>query len=264
MNCDDAFDALTDPTGADAAELAEHLAKCPRCRELKQVLEPALSLLSGNRPAEPAMAPLRSPDGPVSDAAVPQKAFLSVEAIGVAEAAAARLAALSAPGARSAAQIAPGARSAALSAAGDSRSSVRLPRQRFSRSVLQALVCAAVGGLAVFCVGLWTGKSDGARQPSLAPDAVPAGVCTRDAVPPNATKTPGKNARAVILSCVACHLQDKQPRRERLSTSLFPSPQRVSDTALFVWLQADVVSAQEAIRPPAPGTADRALGSEYA
>jgi hypothetical protein len=217
MNCDDAFDALTDPVCADTAELAEHLLKCPRCRELKQVLEPALSLLCGDLPAEPAMAAALPHEGRGNDDDVAsQKSFLSVEAIGVAEAAAARLASLSAPS--------------------GSRPVVRLPRHRISGRATQGLLCAALGGLAVFCIGLWNGKSDVAPQRSLAPGVIPAGVCTRNAVPQKPTQT-RENARAVILSCVACHLQDHQPRIEPIPTSLFQSPRRAADRVLLAWGQ---------------------------
>jgi hypothetical protein len=220
MNCDEAFDALTDPASADTAELAEHLLICPRCRELKQVLEPALSLLCGDLPAEPGMPAALPNKGRGDDRAVAsQKSFLSVEAIGVAEAAAARLASQSAPR--------------------GSRPVVRLPGHQISGRALQGLLCAALGGLAVFCIGLWVGKSDVARQPSLVPGVIPAGVCTRNAVPQKATR-PRENARAVILSCVACHLQDHQPRIEPLPTSLFQSPRRAAGRVLLACDQTEV------------------------
>jgi hypothetical protein len=219
MNCDDAFDALTDPAWADTAELAEHLLNCPRCRELKQVLEPALSLLCGDLPAEPAMPGALPNEGRGTDAVASQKSFLSVEAIGMAEAAAARLASQSAPS--------------------GSRPVVRSPGHRIGGRALQGVLCAALGGLAAFCIGLLDGKSDVAPQPSLVPGMVPAGVCTRNAVPQKATQ-PRENARAVILSCVACHLRDHQPRIEPLPTSLFQSPRRAADRVLLVWDQTEV------------------------
>jgi hypothetical protein len=218
MNCDDAFDALTDPAWADTTELAEHLLNCPRCRELKQVLEPALSLLCGDLPAEPAMPGALPNEGRGTDAVASQKSFLSVEAIGVAEAAAARLASQSAPR--------------------GSRPVVRSPGHQISGRALQGLICAALGGLAVFCIGLWVGKSEVAPQPQLAPGVIPAGVCTRNAVPQNA-KQPRDNARAVILSCVACHLRDHQPRIE-LPTSLFQSPRRAAGRVLLACDQTEV------------------------
>ena len=44
MNCDEAFDALTDPTQAQSPELESHLAACARCRQMQQILEPAIGL----------------------------------------------------------------------------------------------------------------------------------------------------------------------------------------------------------------------------
>jgi hypothetical protein len=46
MNCDLAFDCLTDSARRDCAELAKHLARCPRCRDMAEALEPAIDLLS--------------------------------------------------------------------------------------------------------------------------------------------------------------------------------------------------------------------------
>ena len=46
MNCDLAFDCLTDPARRDSGELNDHLAQCPRCRDMAEALEPAIDLLS--------------------------------------------------------------------------------------------------------------------------------------------------------------------------------------------------------------------------
>lgn len=50
MNCDHAFDLMTDPVLDDCAELHEHLNECPRCRQMYETLSPALGLFgsSGN------------------------------------------------------------------------------------------------------------------------------------------------------------------------------------------------------------------------
>lgn len=58
MNCDHAFDCLTDATRRESAELVAHLAQCPRCRDMAEALEPALDLLSETATAltEPADA----------------------------------------------------------------------------------------------------------------------------------------------------------------------------------------------------------------
>lgn len=44
MNCDQAFDALTDTKLRDSDALIEHLDTCPRCRDMSELLDPALDL----------------------------------------------------------------------------------------------------------------------------------------------------------------------------------------------------------------------------
>jgi hypothetical protein len=46
MNCNEAFDRLTMPSGRSDARLSAHLAGCPRCRAMAETLEPALELFS--------------------------------------------------------------------------------------------------------------------------------------------------------------------------------------------------------------------------
>lgn len=44
MNCDHAFDLMTDPSQDDCAELHTHLDECPRCQQMYETLSPALGL----------------------------------------------------------------------------------------------------------------------------------------------------------------------------------------------------------------------------
>lgn len=44
MNCDQAFDALTDNNLRDCEALVQHLDQCPRCRDMADMLDPALDL----------------------------------------------------------------------------------------------------------------------------------------------------------------------------------------------------------------------------
>jgi hypothetical protein len=44
MTCDDAFDQLTTPAGANDPRLAAHLAHCTRCRAMAETLAPAIEL----------------------------------------------------------------------------------------------------------------------------------------------------------------------------------------------------------------------------
>ncbi len=46
MNCDQAFERLTDVAALPDACLDEHLAQCPRCRAMQQTLSPALDWLT--------------------------------------------------------------------------------------------------------------------------------------------------------------------------------------------------------------------------
>ena len=50
MNCDEAFDALTDLNELSGFALEVHLANCPRCRQMKNLLGPAIELLSSQSP----------------------------------------------------------------------------------------------------------------------------------------------------------------------------------------------------------------------
>lgn len=44
MNCDQAFDCLTDSGRRHSPQLEEHLSRCTRCRQMQETLEPALDL----------------------------------------------------------------------------------------------------------------------------------------------------------------------------------------------------------------------------
>lgn len=81
MNCDEAFDQLTDPKHRDSADLRWHLERCPRCRQMQDVLAPALDLFDA--PGEMFM---ESPSLPPSGSG-----FLSAESILLAERTAAEL-----------------------------------------------------------------------------------------------------------------------------------------------------------------------------
>ncbi len=43
MNCDQAFDEMTRADGRQSPELMQHFERCPRCREMAQVLAPVLT-----------------------------------------------------------------------------------------------------------------------------------------------------------------------------------------------------------------------------
>ncbi len=214
MNCDQVFEALTDPKQLDAArrgpsfetaELDEHLARCRRCRELKQVLEPALSLLCGDLPAE--VVPSPRPKSPTDD---PHSPFLSVESVGLADALAAQLL-------TSSAQRPP------VSGAQPARGSQRLispPTRRLIGGFVRSTALVVFGGLAVYCVGARERNVEPTSAPTVvpavAPAVVPGQTCTRSEL--KRGQGLHRDARSVILTCVACHLQERQPHRPLSAT----------------------------------------------
>lgn len=75
MNCNEAFDRLTSPSGGNDAALERHLADCPRCRDMQETLSPAIAWLNGSDQLF---------DG-VGDHAGALPLFLSEEAVRIAE-----------------------------------------------------------------------------------------------------------------------------------------------------------------------------------
>jgi hypothetical protein len=51
MNCDDAFEAMTDLSGDRNAALESHLSRCRRCRQMQDTLSPALTGLRDLHPS---------------------------------------------------------------------------------------------------------------------------------------------------------------------------------------------------------------------
>lgn len=171
MNCDQAFDVLTSPHRSHSASLQAHLAGCPRCRQMQATLEPALHLFD-NVLADPwDLPPGEFANAENSPAAHSSPAFLSPETVRVAE--------------RAAAQLVP----------------IRVPQTNPHRIQVWGKRFAAVGLVgSVFLLGLFfpTSRSE-----------PPVQNCTRELA---ATKITGsaETVRAVVLSCVACHIDRQQ------------------------------------------------------
>lgn len=90
MNCDTAFDLLTDANGSRSSALAQHFETCPRCRQMQETLSPALEFLTHNEPSQEYAAGSR--DGATSQAGSRQP-FVTVDSLRMAQQAAGRLAA---------------------------------------------------------------------------------------------------------------------------------------------------------------------------
>ncbi len=186
MNCDEAFDALTNADQMNNLALKWHLEFCPRCREMQNVLAPALGLLaeeiqerrsqSSNRLAEflgESDSASARPSSGRGTAAVP---FLTPEAVQVAEETAQKL---------------------------------HSPRRTFRSGWVRFAAAAAVCLLAAFGVSSALAPADSS---SPAPQTEPLRLADRclwtereaHPAPPSAEPS---SSRWVVLSCVSCHLE---------------------------------------------------------
>jgi hypothetical protein len=233
MNCDDAFDFLTDPSRRDSAALLAHLERCPRCRQMRDVLEPALDLFGGPAPASSALneaiTAAYDSDGDTNRASV-----LSPETLQIAEQAAAQL---------------------------SSTRAQRAPAKGWP-------VVAVCRYAAVFLVGTLLSLALTADRSDRAPDSAsppPASQCTWK----NQTQENWRQelrARQVVQSCVACHLQE-QPVAPESDFDRFLAPEvilpevkvtRPVETAILEEigeLEWRICNEMSAAGPGAPGPA---------
>ncbi|GAB4152526.1 MAG: hypothetical protein Tsb009_28490 [Planctomycetaceae bacterium] len=182
MNCDQAFDAMTNATGSENAELQYHLEGCPRCREMREVLAPALDLFasSGSHTADPDW----STSGATSFS---QPMFLSKDAIRIANEA---------------------AKDCAMESYAPPRH-VALPKERSPRRQTGLRYLVGLCLIAV-SVGLgawgWASSKNAATQPT----AFQAGEClwtARQSAEAKPAQDAESNSQQIVLSCVACHLK---------------------------------------------------------
>ena len=90
MNCDTAFDLLTDANGSRSSALTQHFETCPRCRQMQETLSPALEFLTHNEPSQEYAAGSR---GGATSQAGSRQPFVTVDSLRMAQQAAGRLAA---------------------------------------------------------------------------------------------------------------------------------------------------------------------------
>lgn len=169
MNCDQAFDSLTDPLQRTSDELRRHLQVCPRCLQMQETLEPALGLF-GAVAAE-------SAENEESRSQPAWESAPSPQAVRVAESTARKLT--------------PHASFSLL---------VRQSRWK------QALTLAAVFLIgAMTTVGIDALVGDTGAHGIGTPQTTAA--CTWQSGKPEADGNPEVDSRGVVLSCVACHLK---------------------------------------------------------
>ena len=64
MNCDQAFDVMTSSDRLSDRGLHAHMADCPRCRDMRETLEPAIRMLSSDSVNPRDMQPwITAPEG---------------------------------------------------------------------------------------------------------------------------------------------------------------------------------------------------------
>lgn len=177
MNCDQAFDAITDPTGAESAALREHLARCPRCREMRETLSPALDALYEDREVSHHLGTAWS------STSLPRLDLQQLAA-------------------ESASQLA--VTTAARSNFAPQR---RLLSAAWSHLLTASLLLAI--GVGVGWGGHQLSRTPAASQPSAL--ATPAGIssaCLWKSRQSGADAA-GESPRTVVLSCLACHLPSR-------------------------------------------------------
>lgn len=177
MNCDEAFERLTDSEMSDDAALEVHLSKCSRCRDMAEILEPALRFVSGHGDD--------FWDGSAGESYLQQtdtRPFLTQRAVSVAEEAAAALSART------------------------------TPRQRFPRPIWLAV--ALLAPVVLGAMILFNQESDPNYRKTKVRFSLPAvGPCTRAdyAIPSDETARNPRFAHDVVMSCNSCHMM-RDPR----------------------------------------------------
>ncbi len=186
MNCDQAFEVMTEPGTVRDEALEAHLQQCPRCRDMAEILEPALRFVTGQGDDAWPNSAWEPPPAAHSQPATP---FLSQQAVRAAEEAAAAL-------------------------------TSRKPRKTSDRrgrwlavGLLAPLILAAI----LLAERLETDKHERSHQSAVAPEL---GQCLRGeaARTQSADDQRLRNARDIVLSCNTCHLlsfpreSDVEPR----------------------------------------------------
>ena len=176
MNCDAAFDQLTAPNGRTDPALAQHLASCPRCRQMRDTLSPAFALFDATDFDSPSATDARPEASGSSRPA--HSLLLTPESVEVAERCARSLATRS-----------------------------RLRRCGVDPRTLRMAGAAALVMFGAMC-GMW-GSAPGSEPRSPLPRVTPAqhlAACTRTAVGNIDYAAPAVDPKSIVMSCVACHL----------------------------------------------------------
>ncbi|WP_166820202.1 hypothetical protein [Thalassoroseus pseudoceratinae] len=176
MNCDEAFDVLTQPDSPRRQELLWHLDMCPRCRELQKVLEPAL-LMFENHDSAPTGGSRESsmpfPMRQTLNSHVPRPVNVSEEALDLAE-----------------------------------QTANQWKRNRVQRTWRRVGVVALSVCCMVIAVQSWMTRKSSLGTQTQAPTAatLPVDSCLWVAQDQDVSIPSTMSNHEIILSCVACHL----------------------------------------------------------
>jgi hypothetical protein len=174
MNCDIAFDLITDRHGRHSAALHEHLAACPRCRQMLETLAPALDNLADDA------APFESAAATAYDWGDSERAA-SPEAVAIARQAAQRFHGDAAiPGSR---------------------------WSRWARSGARYVAAFAVGACAAFVLLPRAGDNSERRLSAAVP--VAEGQCTRRQCASESSDLSEPAVQQLVLSCMVCHVSSR-------------------------------------------------------
>jgi hypothetical protein len=178
MNCDEAFEALTDPSQQNSDALQRHLENCNRCMQMREVLAPALNLLVTDENADSFTDEFFSHEN-LESAESEKPMFLSPAAVQVAERAAEECAV-------SSTQVAP----------------QTLARKSRNATILRSIVGTLLGVVLILSGWNFVSNGDLNKNGVLAADQ-----CTWQSHDSSKSAPSDSTSREVVLSCVSCHLK---------------------------------------------------------
>lgn len=173
MNCDQAFEHITDAALRHSPALQRHLQTCPRCRQMQETLAPALAYFDGESAGSMDAAFLSAAYDTPETGAEAADLFLSPEAVEIAEQAARQLSAR--------------------------RPAARLQPKRLAGAVLRCAAIFFIGALTAF--GFF-----GREAVHRVPAAQKESACTRQLAAEADAAVAGMDAPNFVRSCIACHL----------------------------------------------------------
>lgn len=159
MNCDQAFDRMTDVTTLSDAALERHLTDCPRCRQMRETLSPALDAFS--------------------------------------------VAAAGSRSLREDAQAVQVARQAAVTLESRGAGSARRRRTKWKWGAV-SLVAGGVAAALLLAIGGFAPSNDVGDRAAAGDHGDNVAACTWV----QNDRGSERDARTVVLSCVACHLAE--------------------------------------------------------